>query len=97
MQRQSAASTKLTRTAGGTAPPLQREESQLNALAPIQPAAPEVIDFNAIKRRQQATWASGDFAIIGTTLQIVGELLAEAADVRASERVLDVAAGNGNA
>lgn len=55
------------------------------------------VDFDAIKQRQQATWASGDFAIIGTTLQIVGEMLAEAADVRAGERVLDVAAGNGNA
>jgi len=55
------------------------------------------VDFEAIKQRQQATWASGDFAIIGTTLQIVGELLAEAADVRSGERVLDVAAGNGNA
>ncbi len=54
-------------------------------------------DYAAIKARQQATWASGDFAIVGTTLQIVGELLAEAADVRAGERVLDVAAGNGNA
>ncbi len=54
-------------------------------------------DFAAIKQRQQATWASGDFAVIGTTLQIVGETLAEAADVRAGERVLDVAAGNGNA
>ncbi len=54
-------------------------------------------DFVAIKQRQQATWASGDFAIIGTTLQIVGETLAEAADVCADERVLDVAAGNGNA
>ncbi len=54
-------------------------------------------DFEAIKQRQQSTWASGDYAIIGTTLQIVGELLAEAADVRADERVLDVAAGNGNA
>jgi SAM-dependent methyltransferase len=54
-------------------------------------------DFTAIKQRQQATWASGDFAVIGTTLQIVGESLAEAADVRAGERVLDVAAGNGNA
>lgn len=54
-------------------------------------------DFDAIKQRQQATWASGDFAVIGTTLQIVGELLAEAADVRSGERVLDVAAGNGNA
>ena len=55
------------------------------------------VDLNAIKQRQQATWASGDFAIIGTTLQIVGESLAEAADVRAGEDVLDVAAGNGNA
>ena len=54
-------------------------------------------DFGAIKERQQATWASGDFAVIGTTLQIVGESLAEAVDVRAGERVLDVAAGNGNA
>jgi ubiquinone/menaquinone biosynthesis C-methylase UbiE len=62
-------------------------------------AAPDlaVPDFTAIKQRQQATWASGDFAVIGTTLQIVGESLAEAADVRAGERVLDVAAGNGNA
>jgi ubiquinone/menaquinone biosynthesis C-methylase UbiE len=55
------------------------------------------VDFSAIKQRQQATWASGDYAIIGTTLQIVGESLAEAVDVRAGERVLDVAAGNGNA
>ena len=54
-------------------------------------------DFKAIKERQQATWASGDFAVIGTTLQIVGEHLAESVDVRAGERVLDVAAGNGNA
>jgi SAM-dependent methyltransferase len=54
-------------------------------------------DFAAIKQRQQATWASGDFAVIGITLQIVGEMLAEAADVRADQRVLDVAAGNGNA
>lgn len=54
-------------------------------------------DFAAIKQRQQAVWASGDYAVIGTGLQIVGELLAEAADVRADEQVLDVAAGNGNA
>jgi SAM-dependent methyltransferase len=51
----------------------------------------------AIKAKQQAMWASGDFAVIGTTLQIVGELLSEAVDVRATHRVLDVAAGNGNA
>jgi SAM-dependent methyltransferase len=54
-------------------------------------------DLAAIKQKQQATWASGDFAVVGTTLQIVGETLAEACDVRAGERVLDVAAGNGNA
>ena len=54
-------------------------------------------DLEAIKARQQRTWASGDYAVIGTTLQLVGELLCEAVDVRAGERVLDVAAGNGNA
>jgi SAM-dependent methyltransferase len=54
-------------------------------------------DLDAIKQRQQATWASGDYAVIGTTLQIVGESLCEAVDVVAGSRVLDVAAGNGNA
>ena len=54
-------------------------------------------DLAAIKAKQQAMWASGDFAVIGTTLQIVGELLCEAVDVGGGERVLDVAAGNGNA
>jgi ubiquinone/menaquinone biosynthesis C-methylase UbiE len=54
-------------------------------------------DLAAVKTRQQAMWASGDFAVIGTTLQIVGEMLCEAVDLRAGERVLDVAAGNGNA
>ena len=54
-------------------------------------------DYAAIKQRQQAVWAAGDYAVIGTTLQIVGERLCEAVDVRAGERVLDVAAGNGNA
>ena len=55
------------------------------------------VDFNALKMRQQTAWASGDYAVVGTTLQLVGELLAEACDVRTDERVLDVAAGNGNA
>jgi SAM-dependent methyltransferase len=64
---------------------------------PRRTATDSAVDFQAIKQRQQATWASGDFAIIGTTIQIVGESLAEAADIRAGERVLDVAAGNGNA
>ena len=66
------------------------------------PAVPSEVqsgrpDLAAIKTKQQATWASGDFAVIGTTLQIVGELLAEAVDIRAGERVIDIAAGNGNA
>jgi SAM-dependent methyltransferase len=64
---------------------------------PAPHAVPPQPDVDGIKARQQATWASGDFAVIGTTLQIVGELLAEAVDVRAGDHVLDVAAGNGNA
>ena len=55
------------------------------------------VDFDAIKQKQRAVWSSGDYAIIGATLQIVGETLAEALDLRAGEAVLDVAAGNGNA
>lgn len=54
-------------------------------------------DYTAIKQRQQTTWASGDYAIVGTTLQIVGERLCDTIDIHAGERVLDVAAGNGNA
>jgi SAM-dependent methyltransferase len=60
----------------------------------LKAAAP---DCSSLKQRQQDTWASGDFAVIGVTLQIVGESLAEAADIRAGQRVLDIAAGNGNA
>jgi ubiquinone/menaquinone biosynthesis C-methylase UbiE len=54
-------------------------------------------DYGAIKTRQQATWASGDYGRIGVSLQIVGESLCEAVDLRATDSVLDVAAGNGNA
>src|SRR5215207_5379699 len=59
--------------------------------APVQP------DLAAVKTRQQGAWASGDYAVVGTTLQIVGENLCEALDLRAGQKVLDVAAGNGNA
>jgi ubiquinone/menaquinone biosynthesis C-methylase UbiE len=55
------------------------------------------IDLTALKERQKVAWASGDYAVIGTTLQIVGENLAEACDLHCDEEVLDVAAGNGNA
>jgi SAM-dependent methyltransferase len=54
------------------------------------------VDFAALKTRQQAAWSTGDYAVIGTTLQIVGESLAEACDLKTDEQVLDVAAGNGN-
>ena len=50
----------------------------------------------AVKARQQGAWSSGDYAVVGTTLQIVGEELCEALDIRAGQKVLDVAAGNGN-
>jgi SAM-dependent methyltransferase len=54
-------------------------------------------DLTAVKSRQHATWSSGDYAVIGTTLSLTGELLCEAVELRPSQRVLDVAAGNGNA
>ena len=62
----------------------------------VQSAIPTV-DLSTIKGRQQLAWGSGDYAIVGTTLQIVGETLCEAVDLRSNQRVLDVAAGNGNA
>jgi len=58
--------------------------------------ATPVADFAAVKTRQQGAWSSGDYAVVGTTLQIVGEQLCEALDLRSGHRVLDVAAGNGN-
>jgi ubiquinone/menaquinone biosynthesis C-methylase UbiE len=63
----------------------------------IQTTTPPAVDLATVKGRQQIAWDSGDYAIIGATLQIVGESLCEAADVRSNQRVLDVAAGNGNA
>ena len=61
----------------------------------VPPSAPP--DLSAVKAKQQAAWSAGDYAIIGRTLQIVGENLCEAVNLRAGERVLDVASGNGNA
>lgn len=63
----------------------------------VQSPIPATIDLAAIKGRQQLAWGAGDYARIGTTLQIVGEMLCEAVDLRSTQRVLDVAAGNGNA
>lgn len=60
-------------------------------------ATQPTIDLAAVKSRQHATWSSGDYAVIGTTLSITGELLCEAVELRPGQQVLDVAAGNGNA
>ncbi len=62
-----------------------------------QPATTATPDLAALKTRQQAAWSSGNYAIVGTTLQIVGEQLCEALDIMAGSKVLDVAAGNGMA
>jgi hypothetical protein len=59
--------------------------------------APPAPNLDDVKARQQGAWSSGDYAVVGTTLQIVGEQLCEALDLRSGQSVLDVAAGNGNA
>ena len=69
--------------------------SPTSAAAQVVPA-PTLPDLSAVKTRQQGAWSSGDYATVGTTLQIVGETLCEALDLRAGQTVLDVAAGNGN-
>jgi SAM-dependent methyltransferase len=66
------------------------------AATAAQPATPAQVDLATVKARQQGTWSSGNYAIVGTTLQIVGEELCEALDLRSGQKVLDVAAGNGN-
>lgn len=66
------------------------------AAIPSQNPPPAGPDLAALKARQQGAWSSGDYAVIGTTLQIVGETLCESLDVRAGQKLLDVAAGNGN-
>ena len=69
--------------------------SPTSAAAQVVPA-PTLPDLSAVKTRQQGAWSSGDYATVGTTLQIVGETLCEALDLRAGQKVLDVAVGNGN-
>jgi SAM-dependent methyltransferase len=66
-------------------------------MSPVVSASSAAVDLAAVKTRQQAAWSAGNYAVVGTTLQIVGENLCEALDLRAGSRVLDVAAGNGNA
>jgi SAM-dependent methyltransferase len=69
----------------------------MNTSSAVQSQQPVQPDLGALKARQQGAWSSGDYAVVGTTLQIVGEQLCEALDLRSGQKVLDVAAGNGNA
>jgi ubiquinone/menaquinone biosynthesis C-methylase UbiE len=66
-------------------------------MSAVTSASTPAVHLAAVKARQQAAWSAGNYAVVGTTLQIVGENLCEALDLRAGSRVLDVAAGNGNA
>jgi ubiquinone/menaquinone biosynthesis C-methylase UbiE len=66
-------------------------------MSAVLSASSPAIDLAAVKTRQQAAWSTGNYAVVGTTLQIVGETLCEALDLRSGSKVLDVAAGNGNA
>jgi len=70
--------------------------SLTSPIVQLSDAAPPT-DLDAVKARQHGAWSSGDYAVVGTTLQIVGEELCEALDLRSGQKVLDVAAGNGNA
>lgn len=63
----------------------------------IAPQTSPTVDLSAVKAKQQIAWSTGNYAVVGTTLQIVGEQLCESLDLRAGQAVLDVAAGNGNA
>ena len=68
----------------------------LTAVKPLRQETPTAsADLTAIKARQKSAWSSGDYAVVGTTLQIVGEELCEALDLSSGSKVLDVAAGNG--
>ena len=67
----------------------------MTAVQTVAPALKQP-DLAAVKARQQSAWSAGDYAVVGTTLQIVGEQLCEALDLRPGSKVLDVAAGNGN-
>src|SRR3979490_3261687 len=73
------------------------DNTRSTTMSAVNSTLSPAIDLAAVKSRQQAAWSAGNYAVVGTTLQIVGENLCEALDLRSGARVLDVAAGNGNA
>src|SRR4051794_14367785 len=96
-QRKIKAFSKRQDRAGATPFQPNPKEKAMSATAALEKPAPAQPDLSAVKQRQQGAWSSGDYAIVGTTLQIVGEQLCEALNLRPGSKVLDVAAGNGNA
>src|SRR4030088_1167865 len=76
---------------------MEKTSMSTSSAATNQGQQPSPVDFQALKSRQHAAWSSGNYAIVGSTLQIVGEELCEAMDLKAGSKVLDVAAGNGMA
>ena len=60
----------------------------------LEPTKP---DLGAVKQRQHAAWASGDFAVVAARIVLVAEHLCDTTDLQAGWRVLDVATGSGNA
>ena len=55
------------------------------------------VDYAAVTGRQQKVWSLGDYGRVGSLLSWMGESLVQQLDIHSGERVLDVAAGNGNA
>src|SRR4051794_33527253 len=86
---------RLECTGGQPHRPLEAMEDQMTTIIDCLSHA-ATPDLGAVKAKQHTAWSAGDYAVVGTTLQIVGEQLAEAMDLRAGEKVLDIAAGNGN-
>ena len=57
--------------------------------AAATPSAPPATEVVVLEARQQVAWPTGNYAVVGTTLQIVGEQLCESMDLRSGSTVLD--------
>src|SRR5689334_2356734 len=82
------------RQAGSMFQPLQPAQQMKGCISMVSQQVSS-LDFDAIKGRQQKVWSSGNYSLVGVTLTIISEQLCESVDVRAGQRVLDVATGNG--
>lgn len=65
--------------------------------APTEMTEAEKVD-QALKAKHRAMWALGDYPAVATeVIPELGPILVEACGVRSGDRVLDIAAGSGNA